>query len=101
MPRFTIDIPEAEWQTLRADFYRLRGRGWQAQLDADAASALFARAAMLIGARLLAASAPDVEEAGAMLRQQGAVSVHATDGQAAAAAVGAALALGLPRLLGR
>lgn len=99
MPRFVLDVPDAEWQALRRDFYACRERGWRADLDKDAAGVVFARAAMLVGARLLAAAAPDVERAGRVLRDSGAIEPAATEGQAAAAAVGAALALGLPRLL--
>ena len=99
MRRLLIDLEDGEWSTLAADYQRLRARGWSAELDRDAAGQRFGRAALLVGGRILAAAPGDIERAGELLRGRGAIVGDASPGEAAAAAIGAAIALGLPRLL--
>lgn len=99
MPRIQIDLTDDEWRTVQEDYQQLRAQGWGAGLGRDEAGQRFGRAALLTGGRLLATNADNLHRAAAVLRHAGQLEPHATDGQAAAAAVGWALSTGLARML--
>ena len=99
MVRLNIDLSDDAWQALAADFAVLRSRGWGG-VDRDVAGRRFGSAALLVGGRVLSAHAPDVVRAAELLRAAGQVPAGATEADVLAQVVGAALAVGLARLLG-